>query len=298
AINKQAFQIEELRQDVMKLNQKYVQQIERFQEVEQQKAQVENELEDLSRSLFEQANAMVSQEKKTRFAIERKLVYTQKELMAVREELENEKAQFKELTNKLEEHEKNDAPSIKSQILPIDVVDRGWQDMFKVFIKAAPGTSIDLLHRVSFLKLCFHMDVQPCLRSGAGFSRLTVKKLLEFLIHQSCFIEHATSFQIQYQESVRRISFAAKFRSSPGHQCYGCNSKLDKQESIFRFKLKEQDTDWQYIDRACRNRLVAVCNFYTFVRHVQLGLQISRTVDSLFKECFKLRLAMFYARSG
>lgn len=294
-VNKQVLQIEELRQDVITLNQKYVQQIERFQESEQQKAQVEHELEDLSRNLFEQANTMVSKEKKTRFLVEQKLIRTQRELSLVREELENERAQFKELKSKLEGQIDSSASCKETDT--VDIVDRGWLDMFKDFIKAAPNTPLDLLHRLSFLKLCFTMDVQPCLRSGIGFSRLTLKRLLESVIHQPCFIERTSPFQLNQQESVRRPSFVARFRPAPGTQCYGCNSKIDKTE-MFRFKLKEQDTDWQYIDKACRNRLVAVCDFYAFVRHVQLGLQAARTVESLFEECFKLRLTMFYARSG
>ncbi|CAO3700333.1 unnamed protein product [Rhizopus stolonifer] len=295
-VNKQMLQIEELRQDIITLNQKYVQQIEKFQEAEQQKVQFEHELEDLSRNLFEQANAMVSKEKKTRFLVEQKLIYTQRELNLVREELENERAQFKELRSKLEGQIDNSESCKETDT--VEIVDRGWLDMFKDFIKAAPNTPLDLLHRLSFLKLCFTMDVQPCLRSGIGFSRLTLKRLLESVIHQSCFIERTTPFQLNQQESVRRPSFVARFRPAPGTQCYGCNSKIDKQTEMFRFKLKEQDTDWQYIDKACRNRLVAVCDFYAFVRHVQLGLQAARTAESLFEECFKLRLTMFYARSG
>ncbi|EIE88181.1 hypothetical protein RO3G_12892 [Rhizopus delemar RA 99-880] len=101
-VQKQALKLEELRQDLTVLNKKYVDQIERLQEAEQQRAQVEHELENLSRQLFEQANAMVSKEKKKRYSVEQKLMNATRELKLAREELDNERAQLKELREKLE----------------------------------------------------------------------------------------------------------------------------------------------------------------------------------------------------
>ncbi|KAG1149116.1 hypothetical protein G6F37_000779 [Rhizopus arrhizus] len=289
-VQKQALKLEELRQDLTALNKKYVYQIERLQEAEQQRAQVEHELEDLSRQLFEQANAMVSKEKKKRYLVEQKLMNATRELKLAREELDNERAQLKELREKLERQtEKEKSETVKELI--DDVIDREWLNLFKEFVEAAPRTPIDCLHRLSFLKLCFTMDVQPCLRSG--FSKPIIKRLFDSIDHQSCFIEHVT----QREQLTTRSMFVARFRPNLD-RCYGCNAKLDKRAQLFRFKLKEQETNWQYIDQACRNRIVAVCDFYAFIKHVHLGLKVTRPIDSLFEECFKLRLIMFYARSG
>ncbi|RCH88231.1 hypothetical protein CU097_007844 [Rhizopus azygosporus] len=241
-VQSQARQIEELRKDLTVLNEKYIWQIEKLQSAEQQTAEIEHELEDLSQHLFEQANAMHS--KCTEF------------------------------------------------------LDREWQRLFMEFIEATPRTPIDLLHRLPFLKSCTVMDTQPCLRSCSRLPKYIIKRLLDSAIHQPCLIETATSFQKQHQQLTGRSSFASIFRPGSSSQCYGCGSKIDKEGELYRFKLKEMDTEWQYIDLACRNRLVAVCNFYAFIRHIYLGLRATKSIDSLFEECFQLRLSMFYARSG
>ncbi|CAO3623765.1 unnamed protein product [Cunninghamella blakesleeana] len=52
-----------LKNDMELLNEKYVDEIERVAEIQHSKDMVENELEDLSRRLFEEANGMVANEK-------------------------------------------------------------------------------------------------------------------------------------------------------------------------------------------------------------------------------------------
>ncbi|KAG1050198.1 hypothetical protein G6F43_007510 [Rhizopus delemar] len=292
-IQKQVQQIEELREDLVILNQKYVQQIERSEEAEQKKAEVENEIEDLSHQLFEQANAMVAKEKKAQLLSEQKLAETQKELNKVQDELQEKRSQLKQIREKLE---KKDQIAIKHE--EKEIVDPQWLHSFKEVVEASSGTPFELVLRMPFLKLCLTMDIQPCLYSGIGFSKSTIKRLLGSIVYEPCFIENATSFQAQHQESTKKSSLLTRFLPSLGLYCYGCGSKMYKRAELFRFKLKEQDVDWQYIDYACRNRLVAVCDFYTFIRHVRSGLQATKDLNSLFEECFKLRLAMFYARSG
>lgn len=102
-IQKQSQEIQDLRHDLIRLNQKYIDQIERMQTAEQAKHQVESELEDLSLRLFEQANQMVSDEKKARFHAEKKITQLERELTSVYEELNNEKAQLSELRVKIHE---------------------------------------------------------------------------------------------------------------------------------------------------------------------------------------------------
>lgn len=334
-IQKQSQEIQELRQDLIRLNQKYVDQIERMQTAEHAKQQVESELEDLSLRLFEQANQMVSDEKKARFHAERKVALLERELTAVYEELGNERAQLNELRVKLHEpsvHPLDQSPSAQQTPLlqepPLHQVqhgistaaylDHGWLNLFKDFLTLAPKTPLEHIHKLQFMKQCLELDIEPCLRFGnsAKGGQLSWKRALDAILHQSCFIESETSFMKRLSHGTaasstaaplvvaRRSSFvqlASRFRPSSAsavvkQPCYGCGMEL--QAPLFRFRLKEQDTDSYTIDRSCRDRLVAVCDFYVFIRHVRLGLQSQKTIQCLFRECVWLRLCMFWARSG
>ncbi|KAL9540680.1 hypothetical protein MBANPS3_009546 [Mucor bainieri] len=301
-IQKQSQEIQELRQDLIRLNQKYVDQIERMQTAEHAKHQVESELEDLSLRLFEQANQMVSDEKKARFHAERKTALLERELTAVYEELGNERAQLNELRVKLHEppvHPLDQSPSaqqtspllepqqhsIQHGISTAAYFDHHWLNLFKDFLTLAPKTPLEHIHKLQFMKQCLELDIEPCLRFGnnAKGGQLSWKKALDAILYQSCFIESETSFMKRFSHDTaassttaaaaaaaaplavaRRSSFAqlaSRFRPSSAaaavkQPCYGCGMEL--QAPLFRFRLKEQDTESYTIDRSCRDRLVAV----------------------------------------
>jgi hypothetical protein len=355
-IQKQSLEIQELRRDLIKLNQKYIEQIDRIQTAEQAQFNVESELEDLSLGLFEQANQMVSEEKKARFHQEKKVQQLERELAAVYEELGNEREQLKELRQRFVDQEQQQQVYKFASLHPLDIgsssstlkedgsdfdeseddettstissnnvyLDNGWLSLFEEFLKLAPNTPLELLYRLPFMKQCMELDIEPCLRFSNvkdTNGRLTMRKVLEAVIHQPCFIESDHHHQKRHSHDdrllnsnnlesnkppppVRRSSFAnmimGKSRSLANNTpaCHGCGAKLANQHEQFRFRLKEQDTESYWIDRACRDRLVAVCDFYVFIRHVRLGLQSQKTVQSLFQECVCLRLCMFWARSG
>lgn len=341
-IQKQSQEIQDLRQDIIKLNQKYIDQIDRIQIAEQAQFQVESELEDLSLRLFEQANEMVAEEKKARYFAEKKVSQLERELSTVYQELGDERAQLNELRERFEKdgeqqnyyhplavdnitvskESKNDImPVIRVNPSPMSIIDStnvylddGWLNLFKDFLTLAPKTSLEAIHRLPFLKQCLELDIEPCLRFGNTIkaSRLSMKKVLDAIIREPCFIEsdtpkkrhsHDDRLATPKQPAVRRSSFAFntfKFRSSTEEaqqqQCYGCGTTMNN--DLFRFRLKEQDKESFWIDRACRDRLVAVCDFYVFIRHIRSGLQSQRTIQSLFQECIWLKLCMFWARSG
>ncbi|KAI9280717.1 hypothetical protein BY458DRAFT_500149 [Sporodiniella umbellata] len=282
-LQKQSVQIEELQQDLIVLNKKLIQQIDATKKTKAQKDDMQSEIKELSQNLFEQANAMVTSEKEAYHSTEKDLIKAQKELAQAHEELKKERDQLQELKTRLTEE--------KTNLEETETLDKEGFDLFKDMV--ASSVPIDCIHKISFLKQSLVADVTPCLRSG--FSRLAVKKILDSIIHSPCFIESTTPLK---QQGIKRLSFVSRFRSAPVSQCYGCGSKLDMQTDVFRFKLKEQDMEWQCIDRACRNRLVAACNFYAFVRHLRSGLQTTKTIDVLYRDCFQLKLDMFYARSG
>lgn len=369
-IQKQSQEIQDLRQDLILLNQKYISQFDRIQIAEQAQHQVESELEDLSRKLFEQANEMVSQEKKARFLAEKRVAQLERELKCVYEALDNERDQLNELRRKFEENQQEqsvhplvvmtttarsstdtaeDSISSSSESSWSDTstkmmdstniyLDDGWLSLFKNFLSVAPNTPLESLHRLPFLKQCMDLDIEPCLRFGIK-SKLSIKRVLDAILRQPCFIESSSSSSSeikakryshddrsvnssdsnsgclgvpnQHQPVVRRSSFAFinKLKAPPSADqqqqqdiyCYGCGNLIKQRgesNKLFKFKLKESDTEWYWIDRGCRDRLVAVCDFYVFIRHLREGGKKNKPVQSLFQECVWLRLVMFWARSG
>lgn len=331
-IQKQSQEIQELRQEIIQLNKKYIEQIDRIQIAEQAQFQVESELEDLSLGLFEQANQMVSEEKKARYLAEKKLIGLERELSIVHQELSDERAQLNELRKRFEEDSEQQnfyhptdttdqtpvvlcvSPSPISMIDSTNVfLDDGWLSLFKDFLTLAPTSTFETMHRLPFLKQCLELDIEPCLRFGnTTRSKLSIKKVLDAVMRAPCFIESVTSKKRHSHDNLtnntiaskptRRSSFpfsSFKFRSVTADEeeiCYACGATMHLE--LFRFRLKEQDTESYWIDRACRDRLVAVCDFYVFLRHVRSGLQSQRTIQSLFQECIWLKLSMFWARSG
>ncbi|CEP17236.1 hypothetical protein [Parasitella parasitica] len=301
-IQKQSQEIQELRQDLIRLNQKYVDQIERVQTAEQAKYQVESEVEDLSSRLFEQANQMVSEEKKARFDAEKRIGKLERELTTVYEELGNERAQLNELRIKLQQepivhpleqqHQQKNGPLLRGlqhryhEISAAAYLDNGWLNLFKDFLALAPETPLEQIHKLPFLKQCLDLDIVPCLRFGHGSKggQLSMRRVLDVILQQPCFIESETAKRHSHDDCMpsssaaapplivaRRSSLAqlaSRFRSSPAAAkklCYGCGMEL--QAPLFRFRLREQDSECFTIDRSCRDRLVAVCDFYVFIRH-------------------------------
>jgi hypothetical protein len=82
--------------------------------------------------------------------------------------------------------------------------------------------------------------------------------------------------------------------SNEGHKCQMCGMELTCQ---FRYRLSNTDP-WHFIDTYCRDRLVAVCEFYTFVKMLQQKLLVNRNVADLYYESAYLRRQIFYARIG
>ncbi|KAI7904536.1 uncharacterized protein BX663DRAFT_430825, partial [Cokeromyces recurvatus] len=99
----QTQEIQGLRQGLFKLNEKYLKQIEHTVIAEQARTAVEQELEELSCKLFEEANKMVSKERRALFDAQKRIEQLERTLERVHEELNHEHAQLEELRKKFQE---------------------------------------------------------------------------------------------------------------------------------------------------------------------------------------------------
>ncbi|KAI8327475.1 hypothetical protein EDC96DRAFT_453278, partial [Choanephora cucurbitarum] len=196
-LDQKNIQLERLEQDMHTLNQKYVAEIERVGNIQHEKDMVEHELEELSLKLFEEANAMVAVEKKARWQIENELRQTQEQLLA-------EQAQLRELRSRLTSDRPSDTTSILDSSTTMIMKNRinaknkrpstidGFQlESFREYTIASSQKLLTpkKLNQTTFMKHCLSEDIEPCLRFGPQ-SKLSIKKMIDFLSRQACFIEH------------------------------------------------------------------------------------------------------------
>ncbi|KAG0355843.1 hypothetical protein BC939DRAFT_450196 [Gamsiella multidivaricata] len=333
-----------VQRDLSVLNDKYVDEIEKVAEMQHAKEMVENELEELSRTLFEEANGMVASEARARHQLELTRKHLELELKDARERLAAETSQLKELKSKMEAMIDSQPQSKRSSTNPSD---RGSVDLaqlfgmskmsesvpmsqepetaiaidgqliqeFKEFVTQSATVRLVKIHTIPFMRHCQDEDVEPCLRFGNN-PRISARKLTEGICSNTCYIEEATAEQVKEYE---RMIQAAQQPPSPARNSVSNKNmlweRLQTQYAMYqapkggcqtcgrsgplthRYRIATLD-EWSFIDRFCRDRLVAVCEFYIFVRNIRAGLYSSRAIEDLYSESLRLRLQMFYARSG
>lgn len=65
----------------------------------------------------------------------------------------------------------------------------------------------------------------------------------------------------------------------------------------YRFRLGESDDNWYYISQLARNRIIAICDFLNYLRYIKLGL-VKSSIHDVYWEIVKLRRQMALARLG
>lgn len=83
-----------------------------------------------------------------------------------------------------------------------------------------------------------------------------------------------------------------------GDHVYVHECQLSGTLKVCNYKVKlGEDPEWYNISQLCRNRIAAVCDFFTYVRYIQQGLVKSEDKD-VFYEIVRLRKQMALARLG
>ncbi|KAI7886694.1 hypothetical protein K492DRAFT_114336, partial [Lichtheimia hyalospora FSU 10163] len=297
-LDKQRQRVTTLQHDLKVLNDKYVDEIDRVAELQHAKGQAEAELEELSQQLFEEANGMVASEKREKIDLQRELTFT-------REQLAAEESQLRQLRQLLqEEHDHQGGGGGKrrlsldhtTQHLDISRADKLIVDEFSTFVKQSVSVPTRKLMTMSFVKHSVEEDALPCLRFGPH-PRMSARKLVDALALDTCFIEKTPPGFEQAQRRKYNLwdRFSGDILAVNG--CQACGRHDPQTPLEFRVRVSTQD-DWACIDEYCRDRLVAVCEFFGFLRNVQQGYYNSRSVPDLYKEVLQLRLHMFMARMG
>ncbi|CAO3612111.1 unnamed protein product [Cunninghamella blakesleeana] len=230
--------------------------------------------------------------------------------------------------------------TLKKQYTITPTVDQIQLEAFQQFVHSSSNVPLKKLYQFAYMKYCQLEDVEPCLRFGPH-SRLSVKKMMDYLLHQPCFIEQMSIQSMnetndqpvttmipssvaqrsliwdRWQNSLTsshsnsNLNNSSKSKSSTTTTmitpigCAACGRPKENNHEnnnnintlYYQFKLDEKD-DWLPIDQYCRDRLVAVCEFFVFIRNIHLRLYTHRSIDDLYSENIRLRLQMFYSRMG
>jgi hypothetical protein len=170
-------------------------------------------------------------------------------------------------------------------------------------------------------------DITPCLRFG-GNPRTSTKKFIDAIIANNCFIEEMDDKEIdglvERDKRASQVSLAKekeKQLQTPTTGLFnktvleritnawtpamssleegGCSTCGRDELYRYRFKISDVQQDiWYPICLNCRSRLLAVCDFYQFIRNLKQGLYANRTMDDLYMEVLSIKRMMFYTRIG
>ncbi|KAK7486622.1 hypothetical protein BaRGS_00022147, partial [Batillaria attramentaria] len=236
--------------------------------------QMEEELEDLTASLFEEANRMIEVLQAEVVAL-KQLVLTSTpstpnkhlhpqicDSSPKKEKEKSSKPFWKSHRRSTSHHE-----FTKESRLQAEEMDSLLFDDFQRW-KLQP--SLD--QNSPFLSNIVLEDIRPCL----SFRN---KKLAE-----------------RVEESVGKNTLTIE--PIPGDSSYPRKCSLSETHKLCNYKIKlEDDEEWYSISQMCRNRIAAVCDFYTYIRYIVQGLVKSPDKD-MFQEIVRLRMQMATARLG
>ncbi|KAJ3123735.1 Guanine nucleotide exchange factor (GEF) which may activate RAB8A and RAB8B [Nowakowskiella sp. JEL0407] len=369
-------ELEAAKADLVRMGEKLMDAMEAKSELQASKEAVQDELEDLTKLLFEEANNLVAKEARIRHEHEKREKSLEKQLIDVNQQLIMEQAQLKELRLLLEKQNLSDPSStgfpdrpnsintvaqhpdsIDNMAITLqDAIDPLLLADFESFLQQSGNVKTSKLHSLLFMKNAIVDDIEPCLRFG-GNPKVSFTKLLDAIAKNSCFVEELSPAQIaamqvqrtggtlpsniqipispdEYQmmkqisgstvdsmdpwgpkppptfalfnktviERISRwggITGTTTPTTTPQTSQQGCSTCGRTGVCRYQFKVSELENDiWCPICSHCRDRLVAVCEFYNFVRHIRQGLYASRIVGELFVEVMSLKRKMFYSRIG
>ncbi|XP_055329565.1 guanine nucleotide exchange factor for Rab-3A-like [Paramacrobiotus metropolitanus] len=272
---------------------------------------VSAELEDLTATLFEEANKMVRDEKVRRHQAEKLYKETYMKLEALDTEMAWRREQMATIPEKTSSlptrsaslHTLNTNSSANDALTLSGVIDwfRGAKPLANGAQSQMPSVTVDaiadenavirkeidpvvhaefvswrqkpsLSREHPLINRIYNQDIEP----NFEFTNLELaKRALKAVEQNTIFIE----------ESCKYKPFAKV-----------CSLSLSPRSCVYRMRLGDDNT-WYAISAFARNRIISVCDFFTFIRYIQLGL-VRRGVHDTWWEIVSHRERMSKARLG
>uniref|UniRef100_A0A3Q1I3A8 GDP/GTP exchange factor Sec2 N-terminal domain-containing protein n=1 Tax=Anabas testudineus TaxID=64144 RepID=A0A3Q1I3A8_ANATE len=143
----------------------------------------------------------------------------------------------------------------------------------------------------AFLSRIYREDIGPCL----SFTRSELSQLVQSAVeNNSLTIEPvAMSALPMVKASAIECGGPNGFRAAIETKC-----ALSGMSRLCRHRIKLGDKEsYYYISPSSRARITAVCNFFTYIRYIQQGL-VRHDAEQMFWEVMRLRREMTVAKLG
>ncbi|XP_008114085.2 guanine nucleotide exchange factor for Rab-3A isoform X4 [Anolis carolinensis] len=143
----------------------------------------------------------------------------------------------------------------------------------------------------SFLERIYQEDVGPCL----DFTKHELSELVQAAVEQNTLTIEPVATQALPVVKVSAIECGGPngFRSPVVTKC-----ALSGLSRACKHRIKLGDSgNYYYISPSCRARITAVCNFFTYIRYIQQGL-VRQDVELMYWEIMRLRKEMSMAKLG
>ncbi|XP_007426602.1 guanine nucleotide exchange factor for Rab-3A isoform X2 [Python bivittatus] len=271
--------------------------------------QLEQELEELTASLFEEAHKMVREANTKQAASEKQLREAQGKIDMLQAEVTALKTLVitstpsspnRELHPQLQSptktafrkgHGRNKSTSstgaitVAGQNAPQEPVNSEFKEMDSILFAEfqAWKESPTLDKSCSFLKRIYHEDVGPCL----DFTKHELSELVQAAVEQNTLTIEPVATQALPVVKVSAIECGGPKKCALSGLSRAC-----------RHRIKLGDSgNYYYISPSCRARITAVCNFFTYIRYIQQGL-VRQDVELMYWEVMRLRKEMSIAKLG
>ncbi|XP_050391367.2 rab-3A-interacting protein [Patella vulgata] len=266
--------------------------------------QMEQEVEDLTASLFEEANKMVQDANIKRIHTEKlleeanqKIEILQAEVVALKQLVltSTPNSPNKHLHPQIDVQKKEKSISIKpfwkthrrstshhEFTKESRQIAEAQQEQAKIKCKEIDTVCLEefqnwrlkpeMNHSTPFFCRVFNEDIKPCL----NFQNRKLATRLQECVEGNCL-------------TIEPI---------PGDNSYPRKCSLTESNKLCNYKIRlDDDQEWHSISQLCRNRIAAVCDFYTYIRYIQQGLVKSEDKDA-FYEIARLRRQIGLAKLG
>ncbi|XP_063403360.1 guanine nucleotide exchange factor for Rab-3A-like isoform X2 [Mytilus trossulus] len=268
--------------------------------------QMGEELEDLTASLFEEANNMVQDANIKRMHSEKILKEANEQIDVLQAELKALKQLV--LTSTPSSPNKHLHPQIASKVemrkkeeskKPFWKTHRRSTSHHEFTKEAREGAIAEQdaktdrckeIDQVCFDEFCAWRQTPLMERKDGYLSRVYMEDILP------CLNFANTKLSQRVQECVGNNSLAIE--PIPGDNSYPRKCRLTENNKLCNYKIRLGDEpEWYSISQLCRNRIAAVCDYYTYIRYIQQGL-VKNEDKEVFYELVRLRKKMALTRLG
>ncbi|XP_068117423.1 guanine nucleotide exchange factor for Rab-3A isoform X4 [Hyperolius riggenbachi] len=295
-----------LREELLKAQKELKLRDEECERLSKVREQLEQELEELTASLFEEAHKMVREANMKQAASEKQLSEAHGKIDMLQAEVTALKTLVitstpsspnRELHPQLQSpsrnalrkgharHKSTGCAAVAQAAPPVQPVSNEAKEvdsiLYSEYIKWKENPTLE--KSSPFLSRIYQEDIAPCL----DFAK---RELADQVL--AAVEDNTLSVEPVVQPALPVVKASAVERGGP-RKC-----ALSGLSRSCRHRIKLGDSgNYYFISPSCRSRITAVCNFFTYIRYIQQGL-VRQDTELIFWEIMRLRREMSVAKLG